>query len=193
MNLQKIKSLYKKYKTPRHVQQHMKVVAKIAIRIGRKLQKRGITVDLEFVHHLALLHDFLKMLVFKERKRNDPQIWKMLRKKYPRLHDTEVAAIILKKIKEDRLADSIRTQQFDAIIATSHSLKTWEEKIVYFADKRVAHEKIVTLQERLQEGKKRYSVKPIERKKITRIRRKMYELQKTLCTAARKSPESLII
>jgi hypothetical protein len=33
--------------------------------------------------------------------------------------------------------------------------ETWEEKLVYYADKRVMHEKIVPLQERLDEGHRR--------------------------------------
>ncbi len=35
-------------------------------------------------------------------------------------------------------------------------LKTWEEKLVYYADKRVTHDKIVTLKERFEYLEKRY-------------------------------------
>lgn len=191
MTINKIKTLYKKYQTPPHVRAHMAVVAKVAVFLAKKMKtkkikKEGVAIDIEFVKNLALLHDFLKMLVFKEKKSNDPQIWKMLRKKYPNMHDTEAAAKILEKMKEKLLAKSIKTQQFDAIISRKHPLETNEEKVVYYADKRVAHAKVVSLDERFSEGEKRYG-----KKVPTRIRQKILELEKTICAQARIKPEVL--
>lgn len=188
MTEQIIQNLYRKYKTPLHVQGHMKLVAEVAVFLGKKIKRKNKKINIRFIRHLALLHDFLKMLVFKKQKKEDPIIWQKLRKKYPNTHDTEVAAKILKKMKEEKLARAIRTQQFDALISKTHPLKTDEEKIVYYADKLVAHTQVVTLEYRLKEGEKRYSFR------TPRIlRQKIFQLQKKICTKAGITPEILLI
>lgn len=191
MTSQKIQNLYKKYQTPLHVQHHMKLVAEVAIFLGKKYHSHKNKIDISFIQNLALLHDFLKMLVFKEQKKSDPKIWpkiwKDLRKKYPNMHDTEVAAVILQKMNEQKLAKSIRTQQFDALISKDHPLETDEEKIVYYADKLVAHTKVVTLKKRLKEGEKRYGLKTPHG-----LREKIFLLQKEICIRADIAPEALV-
>ena len=46
-------------------------------------------------------------------------------------------------------------------------MKTWEEKIVYYADKRVAHGEIVTFDERVRDAIERHNwtEKQLEKKK----------------------------
>lgn len=186
MKISTIKNLYRKYKTPKHVQNHMKLVAEVAVFLAKKIKNTDRNINIKFIKYLALLHDFLKMLVFKDEHLNDPTIWKQLRKKYSNTHDTEVASLVLRKIKEQKLAESIKTQQFDAVISKKHPLKTWEEKIVYYADKRVAHTKVVSLKERFREGSKRYGSKtPI------RIAQKIYKLEQSICKKAKISPKEL--
>ena len=191
MTKAEIQKLYGKYKTPEHVQQHMRIVAEVAVFLAGHLQKNNIKININFTKNLALLHDFLKMLVFTEKNKKDPAIWKTLRKKYPDTHDTEVASLILQQIKESKLAKGVRTQQFDAIISKNHPLSTIEEKIVYYADKRVAHTKIVTLKERFEEGNKRYPPTRKEMPVIRLIQKKIYALEKQLCTQAQIKPEVL--
>lgn len=187
MTEQIIQNLYRKYKTPPHVQYHMKLVSEVAVFIGKKIKRKNKKINIRFICHLALLHDFLKMLVFKEQKKEYPKIWQKLRKKFPNFHDTEVAAIFLKKIKEEKLARAIRTQQFDAPISKTHPLRTDEEKIVYYADKLVAHTNIVSLAQRLKEGEKRYGLR------TPRIlRQKIFQLQKEICTKAGIAPGILL-
>ncbi|MEK7544728.1 MAG: HD domain-containing protein [Patescibacteria group bacterium] len=175
MNIREIQALYKKYQTPEHVQRHMEVVAKVAVSYAKKIQKNGKKINIQFIRQAALLHDFLKMLVFKETQKSDPAIWKSLRKKYPNTHDSEVAAIILEKKGEKKLAEIVRKQQFEALISKENPLKTLEEKVVYYADKRVAHDQIVTLAERLKEGEKRYGTKTPKN-----IEKKLFELEKEI-------------
>ena len=175
MNITQIKKLYAKYQTPKHVQKHMKVVAEIAVSYAKKIKKNGRKVDINLLRHAALLHDFLKMLVFKDIHKNDPKIWKTLRKKYPNTHDVEVAAIILRELGENELAEIVRKQQFNAVISKDHPLETLEEKIVYYADKRVAHDQIVTLKKRLSEGEKRYGTKTPKN-----IEKKLFQLEKEI-------------
>ena len=60
-------------------------------------------------------------------------------------------AQILRKKGEHKLANLIAKHGFFSI----WKLKTIEEKILYYADKRVDRDKIVSLKKRFSEGKKR--------------------------------------
>jgi len=58
---------------------------------------------------------------------------------------------ILLEIGEKKLANLVRKHDFWRI----DHLKDWEEKILYYADKRVEADKIVSLEKRFEEGRKR--------------------------------------
>ena len=60
-------------------------------------------------------------------------------------------AQILTKRGEDEVANLVTKHGFFEI----DNLNTWEEKIMYYADKRVDGEKIVSLEKRFREGRKR--------------------------------------
>ncbi len=192
MLISDIKKFYAQVKTPEHIQKHMEQVAKVAVMLAKNIKRNAAPgtkealLNVDFIKKVALLHDVLKPLSFKEKSYDDPTIWKKLRKKYPSKHDTEVAALMLQKMNEEKLAASVRTQQFDAVISKDHPLATLEEKIVYYADKRVAHTQIVSLEKRLEEGEKRYGEKT-----PTLIRQKIFELEHALCSLAHTEPENL--
>lgn len=172
MKTKEIKELYKQCHTPIHVQKHMEVVASVADVIAAKIKSKGHDIDLKKVHDLAMMHDLMKAIVFKDfsldsfKKRptkEDLMFWKKMSKKYGS-DDIVATSHILEKAGEKWLAKAVISQQFDAAISRSHPLKTLEEKVVYYADKRVAHSTIVTLKERLEEGYRRYkttSKKPV--------------------------------
>ena len=133
----------------------MKQVANVAKNIAEKIAANGHLVDGEFTQQLALLHDLMKEVSYTPK----------LQKKYGTEHDAEISSDILKKLGELDLAKSLKTQQFDAVISKSHPLEFLEEKIAYYADKRVAHDKIVTLKFRLEEGYARFNNgKPLKAK-----------------------------
>ena len=184
-----IRTLYEKYRTPAHVQRHMRCVARLAVQIAQAMKKNATPtqkkVDVAFVRSLALLHDLLKPLVFESYKgfsKNDQRVWKTLRARHKKENDTDIASRILKKMGYISLANAIRSQTFDAPISRIHPLKTIEEKIVYYADKRIAHDKKVSLRIRLDEGYKRYLGKtPTKKsKRLIAIERKIFALEKEL-------------
>lgn len=186
-----IYGLYKKYFTPAHVIKHMEKVAEFAGKIASKFIQKGIFVDLKHIEELALLHDLLKPISFRDWDKNQfgqkmriapkaLKLWTSLRKKYGTGNDVKAVSKILKSLGKPDLAKSILTQQFDAVISKKHLLKTLEEKIVYYADKRVKHSKIVSLKERLIDGRKRYFPSGKIPKSTYRIEKKIYELEKEL-------------
>lgn len=168
MTIALIRQLYRIYKTPPHVQAHMKQVANVAVYIAKKIKKNEYKVDINFVRHLALVHDLMKAVTFDI----------SLQKKYPNVHDVIITSRILKKYKERRLATAVLSQQFDAITSSLHPLNSLEEKIVYYADKRVAHTEIVSLKYRFEEGSTRYG------KRNRTIEKKIGILEKKLSSIA---------
>ena len=56
------------------------------------------------------------------------------------------------------MATIIRKHDFRSLIAAADEDRpqTLEEKILYYADKRVCHDRIVSLKRRLEDGRKRY-------------------------------------
>jgi hypothetical protein len=53
------------------------------------------------------------------------------------------------------MSQAIRKHRYSAIVDPQDKPGTWEEKLVYYADKRVMHHTIVPLQERLDEAHRR--------------------------------------
>lgn len=184
MKVRNIRKLYTTYHTPHHVQLHMKEVAKLAVTIGKKIHEKKNDLDLVLIRDLALIHDLMKVISFrnlsnfpKEPTHEDMKWYKSSRKKYAGKHDVEVTASIMKKCGEDKLARAVLSQQFDAIISERHPLKTLEEKIVYYADKRIAHTKKVSLRKRLDEGHTRYFPNKKPTKSAIKIEEKIFELE----------------
>lgn len=141
----------------------------------------------------------------------DLRYWKKLKRLYPNKHDVEITAAVLKTHRastakktgakktgarrtkhqtvstNNRLARAVLSQQFDAVISKTHPLKTLEERIVYYADKRVAHTNIVTLAQRFKEGRSRYyphypakKIPPREEQKLHKIESAVYKLEREL-------------
>lgn len=180
----------------------MRIVKKIALIIARKFQKKGIKLDIKLIESGALLHDLLKVISFRsfkpetwkpKPKKEDMFFWGKMREKYRGIHDIDVTVKILKQFHENKLAMLIAKQRFDAIISKKFPLKTWEEKIVYYADKRVLHDKIVPLSQRLKDGRKRYFTGEKIPKMVYGIERKIQELEKELCAVLLSPPKNLTV
>jgi len=68
-----------------------------------------------------------------------------------------VATAALLRNKYPQLAQVVRKHRYTAISHQKDKPVTWEEKLVYYADKRVMHDRIVSLKKRLEEAHKRYA------------------------------------
>ena len=95
-------------------------------------------------------------------------------------HDVEATSSILKTQKQSWLSHAVLSQQFDAITSKKHPLTSLEERVVYYADKRVAHENIVSLKERLEEGYRRYSGKKPKSQSLKNIELAIHMLEEEI-------------
>jgi uncharacterized protein len=130
--------LWDGYRMPDNIRRHTLQVTRIAVFVARKLKESGININLTLVERGALLHDIDKILTLKNDRHGEVAEKILLRRGYPEI----------------------------ARIASHHRFKyirdptiTWEEKVVNYADKRVKHDQIVSLDERFTDLLIRYDVK----------------------------------
>lgn len=167
MTEKNLQLLLEEFHVPAHIRAHMKKVAGIAVFIGKKLIKKGGSVDLKSLEQAALLHDMVKLCDFKELKperfqtpytEEDLSCWKKLIKEYHHVGHVHAAYEILKQRGEEKIATIIKKHRFSCLIDPNENERpvSWEEKILYYADKRVKHDQIVTIKKRVEDGRKRY-------------------------------------
>ncbi len=155
----KVKKYYEKYKVPVIVRKHSKNVAITSYKVGEALNKKGIRCDKEKLYLAGLLHDILKCVDFHNYDNFDEKTKKTfhsLQKKYP-YHHTKAAYLVLKD-DEPKIAKLILLHGFQGF----PKCKTMEEKILNYVDKRVKHDKIASLKDRLDDLKRRYKEKVIK-------------------------------
>jgi len=148
---------------PLHIRKHSLAVARLGVFLARKLKEKGISVDVDLVDRACLLHDLLRICDLEEagydRSRQaitdkDRAKWRQLRTRYRNLCHEDAAFALLREAYPE-LALAIRRHRYDALLDEKDKPVTWEEKLVYYADKRVMHDRIVPLKERLEEAHRR--------------------------------------
>jgi|SRR3989338_7941824 len=125
-----------KNKTPSNVIEHSKAVCRVAEEIANKLIEKGIKVNKRLVIAAALLHDI-------EREKKD---------------HIEEGAKLIKSLGFPEVSEVISKHSLYKIENPERQPNTYEEKIVFYADKRAKGNKIVSLEERFADLKKRYDI-----------------------------------
>jgi putative nucleotidyltransferase with HDIG domain len=148
---------------PLHVLRHSLTAAKLAVFLAKRLIEKGIEVNVDLLEKACLLHDIARVCDFKEldyKKFNqtiteeDKTIWRQLRKKYKGFFHEDAAYEILKG-DYPQLASLIRKHKYMGMLDDENKPKSWAEKLIFYADMRIMHDKIAPLKQRLEEGHKR--------------------------------------
>ncbi len=158
--------LWDGYKMPPNIRRHTLQVARIAVFMAKKLKEKGIDIDVTLAERGALLHDIDKILTLKNDRHGEVAEKILLRRGYP-----EIA-----KIASRHRFRYIREPDL-----------TWEEKVVNYADKRVKHDRIVSLDERFTDLLLRYDVKIPDHEAIQMF----FQLEKELFGIIRLDPMRL--
>jgi putative nucleotidyltransferase with HDIG domain len=156
INRKKCLYLLKKYNVKDNLLRHSLKVNEISMFIGKKLKAKGEKIDLELLECGSLLHDIGKPLGDKLR-----------------IDHIEAGVKILTEESLNYIIP-ILTKHY---IGEVNELRTWEEKIVYYADKRVMEDKLVSIDERLDDLEKRY---PGLKEIITKSEPKIKKLEKEI-------------
>ena len=138
--------ILKDSKTPSNVIEHSKAVCKVALDLANKLEKKEVKINKDLVIAASLLHDV---------------------KKVEKDHIL-AGARLLNELGFPEVADVIKKHGLANINEEESKPKTIEEKIVFYADKRVRGNKLVSLKERFDGLKVRYKKEIEEELKFTK-------------------------
>lgn len=128
--------------------QHVQTTAAIAYLLALKLRACGASVDPILAHRGGLLHDLAKI--------------QSVRNPQPGVHHGEMAARMLEKRSQPRLAEIARRHMLFDILEDEKAPHTWEQKLVFFADKLTEGSRLVPLEQRLEALTHRYRIDPIQ-------------------------------
>lgn len=115
--------LFDRYQLPSTKKIHVEEVCRLALYFVDKLQQQKISVDRSLVEAAALLHDI------------DKAIPKKAGERHP---DTAVRTLL--ELGFTQVAEVVKKHSVHLILDSNLMPKTWEEKIVFLADKMVKHE-----------------------------------------------------
>lgn len=156
------------YDMPEHIKNHSFKVREISVYLTNELNKTGLSLDVRLTEVSALLHDIGKIHCIGTDERHD-----------------YFGANILRDLGYDRIAEIIKGhvnlgKEYEGIV---------EDEVVNYSDKRVMHDKIVTLSERFEDIALRYSA---EIDKINLTKKYAVILEKKIFKNLDFSPNALV-
>lgn len=160
-------ALWDKYAMLPNVRDHSRAVATTALYAADKALSAGFTIDKKLVLAAALLHDIAKTYTIR----------------FGGSHEQLGAAIVQEESGNPALAQAVlfhvRWPWEDGVdIPFSEPLRL--PLLVSWADKRVRHDKVVSLQERFEDLLIRYGVGPVQREMIIRNNAQARALEEAL-------------
>ena len=157
---------------------HSYSVAAVAYLMAIWLRQNGEAVDPLLAHRGGLLHDLAKV----------PPAGAAVP---PTIHHGEGAARLLTTYGQPELAQIARRHMLFSLNTAEERPQSWEEKLVYLADKLVEGSGVVTFEERLQALRRRYKMEEAEHP-ISEIVPALEALQAEICQAMHLSPAELV-
>jgi putative nucleotidyltransferase with HDIG domain len=152
---------------PQDLLTHIYAVASTAYLLAAWLKAAGQVVDPVLVHRGGLMHDLAKMKAMEGSSEE-------------RIDHGELAARLLLERGEPALAECARRHGLFALIQPDLAPRTWEEKLVFFADKLVEGSRIAGLDERIVSLRRRYAHNS---EKIAAMAPALFTLQDEVCAA----------
>lgn len=188
-----------RYKTPNIVVKHSQGCAKAAYLIGKKLNDKGEKIDLNSVVCTSLVHDIFKIIEVKDYTKYLTQkevkenrvFWGKLKSRMKGYDHVSAFAVDFGK-KYPITTNLVLKHRYSQV---NNGFESWEEKLVYYADKLVKFDKITTLNERLLDLKERYghNFKDAKHQKfIEETDKKLALLEKEIFKTSGLSPDDLI-
>jgi putative nucleotidyltransferase with HDIG domain len=151
---------------------HSIEVARIALFLSTELNKRGQRIDLGLVEAASLLHDVTKTVCFKT-KENHAQTGSQVLKEmgYERVGEVVAEHVVLSKKKDPLLVS--------------------EEEVVNYADKRVQHDRIVSLEERFSYLMDRYGKSEKDFGQLEQLKKTTFEIETKIFSILEIDPSEL--
>jgi putative nucleotidyltransferase with HDIG domain len=165
-----------KYGVPDHIIRHSEMVSKVAGFLAERLNKSGENLDLGVIEAAGLLHDITKMEGI-ESRRDHAQTGRML---LLELGFRKIGEIVGEHIRLEPNRETSRIR---------------EAEIINYSDKRVMHDRVVTLEERFEDLEDRYGLKGLDKGVTERIKateQQAYELERKIFFKLDFPPEELL-
>ncbi len=152
-------------KLPQHIIDHCESVAAFAAELADKVLASKRVVRKEALKKAAQLHDLFRFIDFvlgghPENINNTAEeevTWATWKQRYAGLHHEAACTAFLQEQGFPELAEIVRTHGLRNS-ATVES--TIEQQLLYYADKRVKNDQVVSLDERFEDFRERYGNKP---------------------------------
>jgi putative nucleotidyltransferase with HDIG domain len=151
---------------------HSIEVARVACFLSLELNRKGQKIDLPLVEASALLHDLTKTECL--RTREDHAL---------------TGSRLLKEIGYERIGDVVA----EHIHLSKEMDPSWisEEEVVNYADKRVQHDQIVSLEERFEDLKRRYGKSERALDLLEGLRKATFEIERKIFSILEIDPNHL--
>jgi 5'-deoxynucleotidase YfbR-like HD superfamily hydrolase len=156
---------------------HVHSVAAAAYQMALWLKAAGESIDPILTHRGGLVHDIAKLRA-------------LHRSSKAHISHPEMGAMILYDLQQSRLAEIARRHGLFCLIQPDIAPRSWEEKLVYYADKLVEGSHVAGLETRLAALRQRY---PADSERIAQIQPALEDLQLDICKCLGWSPAELIV
>lgn len=177
-----IKQWRSEIKLPEHIAKHCDVVGMFVRKCAEHLLKRGIVARPKALQCAGELHDLFRFVDFSEEEQKKQAAWMTLAKHYrdpsERWSHEAACARFLEERGYRALAEIVRPHGLRTI-DNPEALRTIEQKLLFYADKRILFDRIVSLEERFEDFKGRYG-KGVESEDAKRWKKKTQELEQAL-------------
>jgi uncharacterized protein len=151
---------------------HSIQVCRVGLCLTDHLKHNGIQIDEQLVQAASLLHDITKTRSFKTEENH-----------------AQTGGQVLTDIGYSEIGDLVR--QHVSLDDYSEGKKISEAEIINYADKRVLHDRIVSLDERMRYIQERYGTRPEHKQRIQLLWKKTRTLEKQIFAHLPFSPADL--
>jgi uncharacterized protein len=155
-----------------HIIDHSVEVSKVALHLAHALNRKGQRLDLRVVEAASLLHDLTKSESL-QTKEDHAQTGSQLLK---RMGYARVGEVVAEHIRLSRKSNPARVT---------------EEEIVNYADKRVQHDRIVSLEERFRDLMSRYGKEQEASEQMERLKTVTFEIENKIFSILEMNPSDL--
>lgn len=144
---------------PDHIAAHCDAVADFCDRLAEAMMERGHLVRKHTLHQAACIHDLLRFIDFRPGGHPDEPLedqrscWETWSKRFANLHHEAACAAFLRQQKYSAIADIVEVHGLTVPVPVRSRI---EQKLLFYADKRVQIDQVVTLKERFEDFTKRY-------------------------------------
>jgi putative nucleotidyltransferase with HDIG domain len=160
------------YRMLENIISHSLAVTKVALFLSVELNKRGQRIDVRLVEAASLLHDLTKTECLKTKEDH-----------------AMTGSRLLKRIGYDRVGEIVARHIW--LGNEDDPSCVCEEEIVNYADKRVMHDRIVSLEERFRDLKERYGKHGRAEDYLEQLQKEIYGIENKIFLILQTDPNDL--